>query len=395
MKKRIVYVVHSGHDNDYVYLKGLEEGWGGKNWDITPVNFYNCSEVLEHLYVNVQENREDIAAIITMNLNLFHVKNEVRDLVLASGIPIAIWLFDHPTLGECIDKSLIEGLDLSKMWLICGEKDFIDCWQRFISPKINVYNKCARLSSRTIFQNHDESFTAFQKKEIPLLIPCSLGVNPKPLLEVLKKMPDIKKVFYAALNFLKDNPYISTHQGIEYLLGKKGLTSNKTITIFLISLVQKYIKHHRRSDVLFNLPEKTEIIFLGKDYPSKFHEKFKNATFIDYVDLEEFYNLIKRSKIIVNFECGPNTLHNRAYNAILTQTAFATHGNNFVDKMFQSGEDYIKYDLRKNDISETLQQYLDSPRKTYELTVNARKKIENMEILEDSDHVLKMMTAKQ
>ncbi|MFT4551475.1 MAG: hypothetical protein ACI9S8_000085 [Chlamydiales bacterium] len=394
MKKRTVYIIDSGHDHDALYIKGIKEGWGEERWNIVPVNFLDAEEVGKFLYRDVREKREEIAAIISMNLHLFSIETKIRDFVLASGIPIAIWLFDHPTLKEYINKDLLDGVNLNRLWLICGEPDFIACWQRFFSSDIKIYHKSARLNSRECYENCDESFSSFQKKEIPLLIPCGIGTNPQKAIDCIGK-PQLKKMFYSALNLLVKNPYMSPHKGIEYLFRKGNARADYNLALFFTGMVLRYIKYHRRLDVLFNLPKDAKIVFLGQDYPPKFYEKFKNAVFIPCVPLDEFYNLIKKSQIIINFECGPSSLHNRAYNAILTQTAFASHGNNFVDNVFQGGEDFIKYDLKKNDIAEVLSPYLDNPRKTYELTVNARNKIVEMEMLEDTDQIIELMTSGQ
>ena len=45
MKKRTVYIIHSGHDHDSLYIKGIKEGWGEERWKIVAVNYRDEEEI--------------------------------------------------------------------------------------------------------------------------------------------------------------------------------------------------------------------------------------------------------------------------------------------------------------------------------------------------------------
>ncbi len=367
-KKRKFVIVHVGHATDIVWcdrLRPIVEECGLEMETLSDSD----DDFIEQFDRTVCRNLDEIAALGSTNKYMFKYKvSGDQYLHQFCKLPIVVQSMDNPALvmpdGAKDDNDVI---------CVFNSQSHENLWKNYLGGKGKTFvgGVLPQSNKIDVCNLTYEAYAARQPKAL-------LAVNMHHMDETLEMLwnkiggwQDEKNLIaVTAVDFMATNENMGALEAVETAMEFHCWELHTETFVEIVSWVEAVVKVWRREYVLRALMD-SPITVSTPHTPAFFWPKHRDK-FVNTLGPETLALFPKfRAAINVN-PPFPGCVHDRVINSIEAGTLLFSDSGAAIEKILTPGKDFVSYKFTDKNLPETLEYYLNNPRKSYEMVMSAR-----------------------
>jgi hypothetical protein len=311
----------------------------------------------------LRDHRDELFCYLSSNFWALNIRNDDRLLHSLTGIPLVIFLHDHPLyfLGQV--SSSLEGVLI--LGLGADTEDFMAKHYPFQATMLSQ-------STGPWFTSADvppePNRADFMSRKNGLLCPMNLtiyGDNIDDIWAAIKALPTSRR---QRVVILLEAALTDCLTPLHVISERQTAAGNAELDVADLPLVSNFVKLWRRTrivEMLIELP-----IIISTNYaPAMLERKYPNK--FTLLTVPETLPLYKAFRFIVNSTpLMTEVFHDRVTEALENNSVCITDPNAVLARHFSDGKEMIFIDYQRFDLAEKVSMYLDDPERAFEMTVD-------------------------
>lgn len=268
--------------------------------------------------------------------------------------PFYNFLLDHPLYHHDSLKQPIEN-----MHVFCLDNKHVSYVKEYYP----------HIKSAHLFAMTGDEYQKDVKKDIPLLF-CGSYTPSAEVLDALYKIPPFMQEYTkAAIDIMLADSHIQVHEALKMMLPNLDSIVEDHFPLHVQGcfIADTYIRALRREQVLKAVADASlPLTLCGNGWRKLKVKDDSNITYIDDIDFEDTFELMKRAQITLNImPLFTDGSHDRVYSSMLNNSLCLTDESTLLKEQFSDRKDIVFYEILKPDsIPDIVSELIDSKERT-------------------------------
>jgi hypothetical protein len=312
---------------------------------------------------------------MSSNFWALNIRNDDRLIHTLTGIPLVIFLHDHPVYFLHLVSRSLDGTIMFAVGDDCA--DFIRKHYR-LNAKVLANPAGPKVSS----SNNEPYISDFLARRNELFCPINLtiyGLTIDDVWAAIKALPAPRRKRVARMIDLSLTDCFTPLHIISENLTADGDAETDVDDLQWVLNFVKLWRRLRIVEMLIDLPITVGSEYVPADWERKYPTKFVPLTVPQTIVLYRNYRFVLNSNPLMNA-----MFHDRVTQALQNNAVCVTDPNTLLASRFRDEHEMLFIDYTRNDLAEKVQRYLDAPERAFALTLNCFKQWRGKRDLEDA-----------